>query len=75
MHYLQGSSRNQTTLFPTTLDEYITEDNAVRFIDAFVNSLDLKSLGFQRVEFDVGHGRTEALYLWHSQPCSFQSSS
>jgi transposase len=47
MHYIQGTSRAQTTLFPATLDEYIAEDNPVRFIDAFVDSLDLKALGFE----------------------------
>jgi transposase len=33
-------------LFPETLDDYITEDNPVRFNDAFVYSLDLAQLGF-----------------------------
>lgn len=49
MHYIQGESRGQSTLFPATLDEYITEDNPVRFLDAFVDSLDLNDLGFQRM--------------------------
>jgi transposase len=30
------------------LDDYIAEDNPVRFIDAFVDSLDLQALGFER---------------------------
>jgi len=29
------------------LDEYVTENNLVRFIDAFVDKLDLKKLGFK----------------------------
>jgi transposase len=35
-------------LFPPSLDEYITDDNPVRFIDAFVVQLELEELGFQR---------------------------
>ena len=48
MHYIQGDNRNQTVLFPATLEEYVTEDNPVRFLDVFVDKLDLKALGFQR---------------------------
>lgn len=47
MDYIEGSNRNQLILFPQSLDEYISEDNPVRFIDAFVESLDLKELGFR----------------------------
>jgi transposase len=47
MDYIEGSNRNQLVLFPQSLDEYISEDNPVRFIDAFVESLDLKALGFR----------------------------
>ena len=35
-------------LFPETVEDYITEDNPVRFIDAFAASLDLAELGFTR---------------------------
>ena len=49
MPHLQGVSRDAVILFPPTLDEYITADNPVRFIDACVDSLDLEVLGFQRV--------------------------
>ena len=45
--YIEGSNRNQLILFPQSLDEYISEDNPVHFIDAFVESLDLKELGFR----------------------------
>ena len=34
-------------MFPEALDEYIGEDNPLRFIDAFVDSLDLQALGFK----------------------------
>jgi transposase len=35
-------------MFPESLDDYIAEDNPVRFMDAFVDSLDLQELGFER---------------------------
>jgi len=34
------------TLFPEALDDYIAQENPVRFIDAFVDSPDLQDLGF-----------------------------
>jgi transposase len=48
--HVQGQSRDQATLFPERLDDLIDEDNAVRVIDAFVDTLDLRSLGFARIE-------------------------
>ena len=54
--HVQGQNRDQGTLFPERLDDLIDEDNAVRVIDAFVDSLDLKVLGFARIE-TKGTGR------------------
>ena len=48
--------RSQTFLFPKSIDEYIDEENEVRFIDAFVDGLDLGSLGFSHCD-DVETGR------------------
>ena len=48
--FIEGENRFQSTLFPESLDDYIAEDNAVRVVDAFVNNLDLKKLGFDRAE-------------------------
>src|SRR6266571_3417447 len=50
MDYIRGVTRNQVILFPETVEDYITEDNPVRFIDAFVSSLDLGELGFMRAQ-------------------------
>jgi len=47
MDYIEGSNRDQLTLFPQSLDEYVSDDNPVRFIDAFVENLDLIDLGFK----------------------------
>ena len=50
MDYIRGANRNQVILFPETVEDYITTDNPVRFIDAFVGSLDLAALGFLRAQ-------------------------
>ena len=47
--FIEGQDRNQSILFPESLDEYIDEDNTVRVIDAYVDELDLLSMGFERV--------------------------
>jgi transposase len=47
MGFIQGVNRNQLLMFPEPLDEYIGDDNPVRFIDAFVDSLDLQAMGFE----------------------------
>lgn len=46
MQYIQKVSREQITFLPDCIEDYITEDNPVRVIDAFIDSLDLPSLGF-----------------------------
>lgn len=48
MGFIQGSSRDQSTLFPSHLDDFVTENNPVRFIEAFVEDLDMNDLGFHR---------------------------
>ena len=50
MDYIRGTARNQVILFPETVEDYITADNPVRFIDAFVASLNLSELGFARAQ-------------------------
>src|SRR4029453_7340544 len=48
MSYVGGESGEQRILFPEVLDDYISEDNVVRFIDAFVDGLEMGELGFDR---------------------------
>ena len=48
MNYIQGDDRRQPTMFPAVLDDYITENNPTRVIDAFVDSLDLTGMGFDK---------------------------
>ena len=49
MPHIQGQDRSQITLFPEALDDYVGEENPVRFLDAFVDGLDLQALGFRHV--------------------------
>jgi transposase len=56
MRYIEGVSRKRKISFPEYIDDYITEDNQVRVIDAFVDSLDLEALGFKKAE-DINTGR------------------
>jgi transposase len=49
MSHIVGPDRTQTLLLPESLDEYVGHDNPVRFIDAFVDGLDLTAFGFARV--------------------------
>lgn len=48
MNHRSGLDRSQTLLFPERLEDYIAAENAVRFLDAFVASLDLHTLGFAK---------------------------
>jgi len=45
MQYIQGISRNQLQM--ASLEDKISTDNPVRFIDAFVSFIDLKKVGFE----------------------------
>jgi transposase len=45
-HYKNGLAREQAMLLPPCVDDYVSADNPVRAIDAFVDSLDLAELGF-----------------------------
>jgi len=47
MDYIQGEARTQSTLFPALVDDYISEDNPVRFIDSYVDTLNFAALGFR----------------------------
>jgi transposase len=49
MSHITGHDRSQTLLLPESLDEYVGPENPVRFIDAFVDGLDLTAAGFIRV--------------------------
>ena len=46
MNHRTGLDRSQTLLFPERLEDYVAANNPVRFVDAFVGSLDLHALDF-----------------------------
>src|SRR5271154_1309385 len=50
MTHIAGLERDQLLLLPEAVDDYVGSDNPVRFIDAFVDGLDLAAAGFLRVE-------------------------
>jgi transposase len=50
MNHRTGLDRSQTLLFPERLEDYVAAENPVRFLDAFVGSLDLHALGFAKAQ-------------------------
>lgn len=50
MSHIHGVDRAQSAMFPTLVDDYVGENNPVRFIDAYVDSLRLEQMGFSRAE-------------------------
>ena len=49
MAHISGDDRSQLLLLPDAVSDYVGPDNPVRFIDAFVDGLDLEAAGFRRV--------------------------
>src|SRR6516164_5634122 len=53
--FIEEADRGQLSLLPGSLDDWVGKDNPVRVIDAFVDGLDLKKLGFETVDpLDIG---------------------
>jgi len=55
--FKSGESREQPSLFPPRIDDYVGPDNPVRAIDSFVSALDLARLGFRHAGRRVGVGQ------------------
>ena len=68
MTHISGHARSQTLLLPESLDDYVGPENPVRFIEAFVDGLDLNAAGFARVTAKVtgrpGYAPTDLLKLY-----------
>ena len=47
MNLIEGYDRQQRFFLPECVEDYVGQDNPVRFIDAFVDSLDLTAAGFK----------------------------
>jgi transposase len=56
MAYIKGEGRTQGTLFPVVLDDLVPIDHVCRVIDAFVETLEMAQLSFERATA-AGTGR------------------
>lgn len=52
--FIEGENRQQSTLFPERLDDFVAEDNPARVIDVFVDKLDISGLGFKSEPSNTG---------------------
>jgi hypothetical protein len=48
--FVQGADRQQTTLLPECLDDWVDDSNPVRAVDVFVDAMELRDLGFDGVD-------------------------
>ena len=48
--FIEGEDRSQVTLLPECLDDYVGPDNPVRVVEAFVEQLDLRQMGFEGID-------------------------
>jgi transposase len=55
--FKSGESREQPSLFPPRIEDYVGPDNPVRAIDSFVDALDLAKFGFRHADRRVGVGQ------------------
>lgn len=46
MNFIEGNNREQALLFPQSLDQIISQDNDVRFIDLFAESINIADFKF-----------------------------
>ena len=60
--FIEGENRQQSTLFPERVDDYVVEGSPVRVIDYFIDKLNISGLGFKSEAADTGrpgyHPRT-----------------
>ena len=54
MKFIKGTDRSSPGFFPASLEEFIKEDNDVRLIELFVDSLSLEGYGFNREYVENG---------------------
>ena len=47
--FIEGGERDQLSLLPASLEDYVEQDNSVRVVDAFIDELDLGAIGFAGV--------------------------
>lgn len=44
--FIEGGQRDQLSLLPASLEDYVEQDNSVRVVDVFIDELDLGAIGF-----------------------------
>ncbi len=62
MEYVQGQSRDQLYLIPTSLDAVLAADDEVRLLDQFVESLDVEAMGFRHARLKQPRGGRPAFH-------------
>jgi len=55
MAHIQGETRNQYSMLPPVLEDWIPKDHPARVVEIFVESLNLKELGFQEQNEKTGY--------------------
>ncbi len=53
MAHISGIDRTQMLLLPERVEDYVGADDTIRFIDVFVEELDLQKAGFARVDAEA----------------------
>ena len=69
--FVSGTGRKQLLLLPDMIEYYVGENSPARFIDTFVDNIDLHDLGFKNSVLENGAGRPSydphdllKIYLW-----------
>ena len=55
--YKAGANREQASLLPPRIDDYVGSDNPVRAIESYVGGLDLAKLGFRHSDRGMSVGQ------------------
>jgi transposase len=73
--FIEGANRTQVSLLPDCVDDYVGADDPVRVIEAFVDELDLREVGFESIDPEATgrpayppSGTAQDLHLWVSEP-------
>ena len=48
--FIEGADRTQVSLLPECVEDYVEAENPVRVIEAFVEQLDLRTMGFEGID-------------------------
>ena len=48
--FIEGADRTQVSLLPGCVEDYVEAENPVRVIEAFVEQLDLRAMGFDGID-------------------------